>query len=227
MTDILSMFAESAVVETKKAPVEDLLDPLCFTWKEKFDQHKLKYIVDHLEEFKVQIMSVGHDFKKDADKWKNQHKQLTTYLNASKDGVIDVTYHQTTPAFGRMFANRSQSLQNITRAVRHTIAGDLYYDIDVENAHPNILAHICKEKGIALRCLTLYNNNREAVFAEVMKGTGLSRDNVKQLFLSIMNGESDYNKVAEPKVILKGFKDECNRIWEVWLRILAHCVLTV
>ena len=59
MTDILSMWTDAAV-ETKEAKVEDLLDPLCFAWKEKFDQHKLKYIVDHLEEFKEKIMSVGH-----------------------------------------------------------------------------------------------------------------------------------------------------------------------
>ena len=104
MTDILSMFTESAAAETKEVPVEDLLAPLCFTWKEKVNEHRLKYTIDHLEEYKEKIMSVGYDFQKDASKWSNLHKQLSTYLNASKNGVVDVTYHQTTPQFGRMFS---------------------------------------------------------------------------------------------------------------------------
>lgn len=207
--------AELVVAETKVAVLEDPLMPLRFTWKERFNQHKLKYVIDHLDEYKTKIMSTGHDFKDDNEKWQQQHTQLTKYLNASSNGVIDVSYHQPSPRFGRMFANRSQSLQNITRAVRHTIAGDLYYDIDIENAHPTILAYICKQKGIPTPLLTSYNAQREKVFEAIMKDTGLNRGDVKQLFLSIMNGgESDYNKLVKPNIIVDGFKQECQRIWK-------------
>ena len=213
--NILDLAVKPVAVETKVDSVDDPLAPLRFTWKERFNQHKLKYIIDHLDEFKAKIITTGHDFKDDNEKWQQQHTQLTKYLNASSNGIIDVGYHQTTPQFGRMFANRSMSLQNITRAVRHSIAGDLYYDIDIENAHPTILAHICKQKGIPTPLLTSYNAQREAVFEVIMKDTGLKRGDVKQLFLSIMNGgESDYKKLTKPNVIVDGFKEECQRIWK-------------
>lgn len=192
----------------------DLTAPLRFAWKEQFDQHKLKYIIDHLEELKTKIVSVGHDFKADNEKWKQLGKQLSTYLDASNNGVIEVKYHQTASNFGRMFANRSLSLQNITRAVRHTIAGDLYWDIDVENAHPTILEFICKQRGIETPALSLYNERRDEVLDKMMEASKLGRGDVKKLFLSIMNGgNADYDRLASPPPFITMFKTECNRIW--------------
>lgn len=130
MTDIDLLADEVAEVKVDAgAPTE--FGELKMEWLERFDQHKLKYLIDHLEEFKDKITSTGHDFKADNEKWQQQHTQLSRYLAASRNGVVPVKYHQTAPKFGRMFANRSQSLQSITRAVRHTIAGDLYDDIDI------------------------------------------------------------------------------------------------
>jgi len=171
-------------------------------------------VCHHLEEFKTKIVSVGHDFKADNEKWKQLGKQLTTYLEASNSGVIEVKYHQTTPNFGRMFANRSLSLQNITRAVRHTIAGDLYWDVDVENAHPTILEFICKQRNIQTAALSLYNARRDEVLDKMMTASGLNRGDMKKLFLSIMNGgTADYEKLATPPVFISMFKNECKNIW--------------
>jgi len=125
-----------------------------------------------------------------------------------------VKYHQTTPNFGRMFANRSLSLQNITRAVRHTIAGDLYWDIDVENAHPTILEFICKQRNIQTAALSLYNSRRDEVLNKMMTDSGLNRGDMKKLFLSIMNGgTADYEKLVTPPLFITMFKNECKAIW--------------
>jgi hypothetical protein len=57
------------------------------------------------------------------------------------------------------------SLQGITRAVRHTIASEFYEDIDIENAHPTILAHVCKQVIPDLKTpyLNHYIRDRNAV----------------------------------------------------------------
>jgi len=44
---------------------------------------------------------------------------------------------------GRLYANGGLSLQSIKRRIRHTVAGDLYDDVDMVNAHPTILAQLC------------------------------------------------------------------------------------
>lgn len=215
MAQLMANMKRDVDEEMKAESRDPMMDTLTNTWNERFDQHKLKYIIDHLEEYKAKIISVGHDFKKDDEKWKQQHIQLTRYLEASKNGVVAVKYHQTTPEYGRMFANRSQSLQNITRAVRHTIAGGLYLDIDIENAHPVILEHLCKQRMIDTPVLTLINKNREAALEMVMKPTGMSRGDAKQLFLAIMNGGTrDYKKLANPPDVVKLFYGECHSIWK-------------
>ena len=62
---------------------------------------------------------------------------------------------------GRRFARGFQSLQSIARPIRHTIAGDLYYDPDLENAHPVALAHFCGLHGIPCPELQGYNEPRD------------------------------------------------------------------
>lgn len=121
----------SQVADMKLEAPETMQNTLSEIWNERFDQNKLKYIIDHLEQYKTKIISVGHDFKENDEKWKQQHKQLTRYLEASKNGVLSVKYSGVRPHV----ANRSMSLQGITRAVRHTIAAEFYWDIDIENAH--------------------------------------------------------------------------------------------
>jgi hypothetical protein len=151
----VDILADEPLAPEVKAVVEDpvlmakLVEPLGLEWIERFDQHKLKYVLDHLEEFKAQIMSTGHDFVSNPDKWKTQHIQLT-YLDAAVDGEVKVKYHQTEGKFGRLFANRSVSLQGITRAVRHTP--------DLKTPY-----------------LNHYIRDRNAVIEKEMKGAGIDK----------------------------------------------------
>ena len=68
---------------------------------------------------------------------------MTQYLNNSRFGKIKVHYKQN-KSYGRFYAIKSLSLQNIPREIRHTIAKEYYVDIDIKNAHPEFLLKLCK-----------------------------------------------------------------------------------
>ena len=59
--------------------------------------------------------------------------------------IIKVNYKQVHKNIGRYFAEGSLSLQSLPREIRHTIAKEFYYDIDIINAHPEILYQYCNK----------------------------------------------------------------------------------
>lgn len=65
------------------------------------------------------------------------------YLAKSKNGSVEVKYFQHNDK-GRLFAVDSLSLQCLPREIRATIANDLYYDIDMVNAHPILVEYIAR-----------------------------------------------------------------------------------
>jgi phage/plasmid-associated DNA primase len=107
---------------------------------------------------------------------------------------------------GRRFAKLS--LQGMSRVMRHTISKGIYHDIDVVNAHPVLLAHLCRQLTFEHPILEAYVQNREekirdwlnvnAGFEFVKKPgekTGKvvplvldSRDKVKKYVLKVING---------------------------------------
>ena len=108
---------------------------------------------------------------------------------------------------GRLFA-QSVSLQNLPREFRGVL-GTNYYDVDMKNAHPYILLQYCKKNGIICENLEYYVNNRDEVFKTFKNEYDMDKDNVKQLFLSIMNGG---NREGITNTYFLKFKDECKRI---------------
>lgn len=122
------------------------------------------------------------------------------YLNLSRQGNIKVRYKQKR-GVGRFFAKHSLSLQCLKRSIRQTIATD-YIDIDISNAHPNILKFICEENNIECNILTKYCNNRNKFFED----NDLTKEDGKMLFLSIINGgNAEYSKISEPSSDLEQF----------------------
>ena len=109
--------------------------------------------------------------------------------------------------YGRLFAQNS-SLQGLPREIRNALAYDLYYDIDMKNAHPTLLSQYCKKNGIRCDILDLYVNKRDEILDDICHTNDESRDDMKQAFLSILNG-------GTPKinnVFIEKFKDEIKLI---------------
>jgi len=90
-------------------------------------------------------------------------------------------------AKGRLFAT-SVSLQNLPRELRGALATGRYYDLDMVNAHPVILAQYCKKNGIDCKCLDKYVKSRDTIIEQICSGSSLLKDKVKKTFLSALNG---------------------------------------
>lgn len=123
-------------------------------------------------------------------------KQAYTIVNnlcKSKQAGAEVRYAYSRNAqSGRRFAKNS--LQSLCRVLRHTISKDIYYDIDVVNAHPTFLLDLCRRLDFHHPVLEAYVRDRDKKI-QVWMGTETphgppfdTRDKVKSAFLAIVNG---------------------------------------
>jgi hypothetical protein len=112
--------------------------------------------------------------------------------------------------WGRVIPLAYISLCVLHRPTRHTFANDYYIDIDMENAHPNIIFHISKNNGIQLNVLKKYIDNPKYYRALIKDHHDCDKDIAKQLIFTIMFGgsydtwirennitENDENKLEE------------------------------
>ena len=148
------------------------------TLNENIDGKKLRYIIDHAEQYEGQLIKPNSDDDWTLDRVVTILKKI---LRKCKDGVVKVSYKQNGKQ-GRYFG---EGLQSIPRVVRHTISKDFYHDVDIKNAHPTFLAHYCKTKGLEHTHLKRYVSDREAYFTLL----GIDRDSAKNLMLAIINGK--------------------------------------
>ena len=136
-----------------------------FRARERFNQPALELIVDNWGEIKLPLES--KDTWVVNDQVFAPAKILAEYLRKASPqqdySTVDVTYCSAKGADrGRQFAKGAQSLQGMCRQVRHTIAGQLYHDIDMVNAHPVIMQQYCTKQGWACPVLKAYIKEREA-----------------------------------------------------------------
>ena len=147
------------------------------TLEERFDQHKLNHIIQNEAQYRPLMRKKYFD---------NDYKPFTTaakYLKLSTDGLVKTKYKQNN-SYGRFYAVGQLSLQSIPREVRHTIAREFYVDIDIKNAHPVILAFLCKQRGIKCKYLKKYNKDRDERLASLSS----DKEQAKGAILSMING---------------------------------------
>ena len=170
--------------------------------KESFDQHKLHYILGNKQFFKTKMRTSCFD-----DDY-NPFTIAQKYLDKSVNGSISVEYKQN-EGFGRFYAVGSLGLQSMCRELRHTIACDLYDDIDVVNAHPVILEYLCGKHDISCMSLKQYNMDREKFLGQI----DLPHGEAKELVLSLINGGTKaYKNLKNKPSFLRKFKKELQEI---------------
>ena len=179
-------------------------------YNEIFDARKLQYIINNWDSI---------NFSDSEIKENNEKCQplsiLNNYLNNSKfykdyQHIIKVNYKQNHKDIGRFFAKGSLSLQSLPREIRHTISKDYYHDIDIINAHPEILYQYCKRYNLETPNLKEYIDNRQDILNEIMNKGNITKDEAKKLILSITNGGQIKNNL-ECLFIYK-YRDEINYI---------------
>ena len=177
---------------------------------ERFNKGKLAYILNHEETYKEKLVD------------KKSESAITLakkYLKQSKCGEINVKHKQKNGR-GRYCGVGNLSLQNMPRWIRHTIAEEFYWDIDIVNAHPVLITQMCERDDIPNKYMTLLVNEREQIFKLFMDDTGKPRDQVKDALLSIIyGGDESYKKLKANKIAYgdttdfgSAFQDEIKHI---------------
>ena len=144
---------------------------------------------------------------------KCERTKLNTYSNMMDDtGGIDVNYNQPNIAIkmGRYFAEHGLSLQNFSKKLRHTLVHDTHTDIDMKNAHPQILYQSCLhyKSKLKIKHLKSYVDNREKYLKMFMDYFNSDRKTAKEMFLVIMYLGSWEKYLKEHKLKYKQKTDE-------------------
>lgn len=167
---------------------------------EKFNQHKLNHIIENEDLYRSKMRIFDSDY--------NPFAIATKYLNKSKNGVIQTVYKQN-ESFGRFHSLGSLSLQALPREIRHTISSEFYVDIDMRNAHPVILEHLCFDKNISCKYLRKYNSDRDKFLSELCD----DKNQAKTVILSLINGgKKAVNEITSGPSWLNDFKTEIKNI---------------
>lgn len=179
---------------------------------EKFDKDKLLHIIENEHLYKSKIR------KRCFEDGKDPFLMSKHYLIKSGDNDYNKTvYNQCHGrAFGRYFADKSLSMQNMCREIRHSIAGHLYKDVDQVNSHVIILEYLCKQYKFMCPNVTHYINNREKILEELP----MRRSEAKSLFLKLING--GYHKLVTKDDFVKKFHNECQILLNNFIKLFPE-----
>lgn len=115
--------------------------------------------------------------------------QLKAYRNKrssdNKTVRVEYAFSKNLEEEGRLYAIGSLSLQNFKRSARHYLAKDFYHDIDMVNAHPNLILQYCVRNNIDSIKLAEYVVDRENILKRIMKYHEITRDDAKKLMLRL------------------------------------------
>ena len=123
------------------------------------------------------------------DDVKTQYNLLRRYCTQQMKAKykLERTYkHAKGTNDGRLFVD-DIGLQRIWAKFRGVLCDGIYVDLDMVNAHPTLLLHICRKNNIACEYLETYVMSRESKLCGLMKDQNTSRAEAKKLFLQSMN----------------------------------------
>ena len=124
----------------------------------------------------------------------NEPEILRKLLKQVKNGIVKNKYKHAKngiPYFGRV--SSQSSLGNLRREIRGTLTAGSYIDIDIVNAHPNMICQLLECFGLSNTSYDNYCNNREKTLKKISTHHKVKRDAAKQLFHQVGYGGS-YDK---------------------------------
>lgn len=89
---------------------------------------------------------------------------------------------------GRVHPTPYCGLAVFPKDIRAALAQKYYWDIDIENAQPNLLVVLAKKYSVDCSALQHYCDNRESILAEIVKNHDMNRDEAKQICISVLFG---------------------------------------
>ncbi len=153
------------------------------TYKEYIDIGKVKALIESND-----ICDVWKDYNGFSHDDKKTLQKILNNVDDSGDiPEIDVTYRSNTK-WGRIYPKGLISLGSMERGIRHYLASEYYYDVDIVNCHLELLRCLCEEWNIPHKRLKSYCKNRDKIIEEYKKKYGFTRSQTKTLFISLING---------------------------------------
>eukprot|EP00884_Botryococcus_braunii_P008956 jgi/Botrbrau1/18061/Bobra.0062s0047.1 len=157
---------------------------------ETFNPERLRRIIDRSDHLFQHLDKKGS---------RRVRESAERYLRKSREGHISVTYgpSKNLPyGVGRVFAMGGIGLQPLEKRIRHTIAGEYYWDVDMVNAHPTILLQYCLKHGIPHANLSGYVNDRDAKLSSLMYAMGMDREDAKRYVLKFINSSGTVARIS-------------------------------
>jgi len=105
---------------------------------------------------------------KGSNEWQTYFNQVRKYLTyvVAKDCMVTQKYkYADTNQNGRRYV-KGLGVQSMQKTLRNYLCGELYYDVDMINAHPSILLHLCTINKIECPLLRDYVKNRDRILEE-------------------------------------------------------------
>ena len=90
--------------------------------------------------------------------------------------------------WGRLNADDACNFASMERFSRNTLLNDYYADIDAENCQANIILNAAIDEGDECPGLQEFCENRTDILAKAMQKFGKSRDEIKEVWTTLLNG---------------------------------------
>ena len=113
------------------------------------------------------------------------------YKNRTKGNCFDAYYKlgkSGEGTIGRWTVKNGVGLQGLPRDIRGALAKKFYWDIDFKNGKEEILKNICIKNEWRCDALKEYCENRDEIFSNIIREYDVTREDIKQEFISILFG---------------------------------------
>jgi len=180
---------------------------------------KIKNNIDELYDKKLLGRFVNENYSEITDK--QAIKTIITNYYEMKNETTTITYKYLRGIKTRKQPSKGHSLINLSRVFRHTIARDIYRDIDIKNCHPVLLIHHAKKFGIDLPRYQDYILNRDYYLNLLMNEPfNFTRDQAKTYPLKTIYRGTPFDELMKKFrgdgdiYFLKEMYDEVGLFWE-------------
>ena len=185
--------------------------------EERINKKRASYLLDTYT-FE-QFYSTWEGTKVDA---KKEHAKIIKYLSAKvKDENNYVKYNYTKGRTnGRLFGDNT--IQSCKRNIRGFLCEGLTTDIDMDNAHPNILMKVCETYDIECPNLKQYCNERKQVLQRIMEDDSLTYAKAKEKILVSTNSNK---KVKSNNEFFNNYDREMFKIQKKLMDVIDYSYL--
>ena len=129
---------------------------------------------------------LNHEGPTDLDK-----KNLRSYAKKRFDGnKVQIQYNYGKEwrklKMGRISPDPYNGLCVFPSDIRACLAQKYYWDVDIVNAQPVILAQVAKQLGVDCPSLTAYVSNRETILKEICETHKIDRKEAKEICIAVL-----------------------------------------